>query len=49
MKLRKNEMISPKSFFFLRWRIKNIHVRNWSFLTWISKGGCLVSGLPDEI
>ena len=31
MKLRKNEMISPKSFFAPMWEIKNSHVESWAF------------------
>ena len=32
MKLRKNQTISPKKFFFPPWEIKNIHGRNVLFL-----------------
>ena len=39
MKLRKNEMISPKNFFVLHWRRKKLHRRNSNFL-----GGELLDG-----
>ena len=39
MKLRKNEMISPKNFFVLHWGRKNLHRGNSDFL-----GGELLDG-----